>query len=87
MNHKQIYEKLEPMLSDYRRMAIRSSQGYQIIHMDEFVDQLINQEIVCNVNMPRLSKRYVLEEDGLLKPYQSKLKLEDQESSDNGHAK
>jgi pre-mRNA-splicing factor 38A len=36
------------------------------MHMDEFIDRLIRDEIFCDVTLPRVSKRFVLEEDGIL---------------------
>ena len=42
MSQKDIYNKLEPILSDYRKLIIKTpSEGYQTIHMDEFVDNLL----------------------------------------------
>ncbi len=41
--------------------------------MDEFVDQLLNEERVCDLILPRISKRAVLEENGELAPRQSRL--------------
>ena len=32
--------------------------------MDEFVDQLLTEERVCDIILPRLAKRQVLEENG-----------------------
>ena len=36
--------------------------------MDEFVDRLIRDELYCDVTLPRISKRHVLEEDNQLEP-------------------
>jgi len=52
---------------DYRKLRCRNGDGkYLIVYMDELVDQLLRNDIVLDVNLPRLSKRAVLEEDGLL---------------------
>ena len=38
-SHKEIYKVLEPILADFRRLAIKKSDGkIEIIHMDEFID-------------------------------------------------
>jgi pre-mRNA-splicing factor 38A len=43
--------------------------------MDEFIDKLLRDDLFCDVTLPRISKRYVLEEEGLLEPYQSALNI------------
>ena len=53
------------------------------MHMDEFIDQLLRNERFLGINLPRMPKRYVLEEDGELDPYISKLDLDlGEESAD-----
>ena len=49
------------------------SAGYFLTYIDEFVDQLLNEERVCDIILPRLPKRAVLEENGELAPRQSRL--------------
>lgn len=62
---KDIFKVLEPLYSDYRRLAYRKEDGqFEVIHMDEFVDRLIREELYCDVTLPRISKRFVLEEEG-----------------------
>lgn len=41
--------------------------------MDEFVDQLLHEERVCDIILPRIQKREVLEENGELGPRKSLL--------------
>lgn len=36
--------------------------------MDEFIDKLLREENFCEVTLPRISKRHVLEEEGVLEP-------------------
>jgi pre-mRNA-splicing factor 38A len=56
---------LEPLYSDYRRLAFRKDDGkFEILHMDEFIDMLLREEIYCDVTLPRINKRFILEEDG-----------------------
>jgi pre-mRNA-splicing factor 38A len=43
------------------------------MHMDEFVDELLTQERVCELILPRMTKREVLEETEGLAPRLSKL--------------
>lgn len=68
-----VYEVLEPLLKDYRRLRYRDQSGYYLMYMDEFVDQLLNEERVCDLILPRIPKRAVLEESGELAPRQSRL--------------
>jgi pre-mRNA-splicing factor 38A len=47
--------------------------GFQLTFMDEFVDQLLTEERVCDIILPRIQKRSVLEENGELGPRKSRL--------------
>jgi len=69
----EVYEVLEPLLKDYRKLRYRHQSGYFLTYIDEFVDQLLNDERVCDIILPRLPKRGVLEENGELAPRQSLL--------------
>lgn len=86
-----VYEVLEPLLKDYRKIRYRGMGepyytglvrlhfvhrlvgGYSIVHMDEFIDQLLNEERVCDLILPRLTKRDVLEELDEIGPRKSRL--------------
>jgi hypothetical protein len=52
---------------------IRELGGYVLTYMDEFVDQLLRDERVCDIILPRIAKREVLEESGELGPRKSLL--------------
>jgi len=69
----EVYEILEPLLKDYRKLRYRQQTGYSLTYIDEFVDQLLNDERVCDIILPRISKRAVLEENGELAQRQSRL--------------
>ena len=47
--------------------------GYTLTYMDEFVDQLLHEERVCDIILPRLAKREVLEDAGEVGPRKSRL--------------
>jgi pre-mRNA-splicing factor 38A len=47
--------------------------GYSLVFMDEFVYNLLTEERVCDIIMPRLAKRQVLEENGDIGPRKSRL--------------
>lgn len=57
---------------------------FELSHMDEFIDSLLREERVCDVILPRIQKRYVLEEGNDLEPRISVLEeddLDDESSS------
>ncbi|KAG9103330.1 Pre-mRNA-splicing factor 38A [Ceratobasidium sp. 370] len=69
----EVFELLEPLLKDYRKLRLRNMGGYQLTYMDEFVDQLLTEERACDTILPRLTKREVLEETEGLAPRSSAL--------------
>lgn len=71
-----IYTKLEKLYCDYKKLVILKSKGYAIIHMDEYIDSLLNEEHIFEISLPKIPKRNVLEENGELKPYVSVLENE-----------
>ncbi|PAA52851.1 hypothetical protein BOX15_Mlig028991g1 [Macrostomum lignano] len=74
------YRYLEPLYNDYRKLKRIDRQGaFSIIHMDEFVDELLREERSCDVILPRLQKRQVLEEENELDP---RVSLLDEELQD-----
>ena len=58
--------------------------GFELSHMDEFIDELLKEERVCDVILPRIQKRMILEENSELDPRVSALDddMDDMESSD-----
>lgn len=56
--------------------------GFSLTHMDEFIDKLLHEERVCDIILPRLPKREVLEETENLAPRKSALMdaMEDKKS-------
>ena len=71
-----IYTKLEKLFCDYKKLVILKSKGYAIIHMDEYIDSLLNDEHIFEISLPKIPKRTILEENGSLKPYVSVLENE-----------
>lgn len=69
-----VYRMLEPLLEDGRKLRWRRGDGgFEIVHMDEWIDMLLNEQRVCDIILPRLTLREVCESrDGLL-PRISKL--------------
>ncbi|KAG2392777.1 hypothetical protein C9374_011502 [Naegleria lovaniensis] len=71
-----IYQNLEPLYADFRKLKLRNIDGScKIIHMDEYVEILLNEDSFCDIKLPFLVKRTVLERRGKLDPYVSSLEL------------
>ena len=65
VDQSDIFRVLEPYFMDYRKLRKRNQDGgYEIMYMDEFADDLLEKDIFLDINLSRLSKRHVLEEDG-----------------------
>jgi pre-mRNA-splicing factor 38A len=47
--------------------------GYSLTFMDEFVYALLTEDRVCDIILPRMPKREVLEENGQIGPRKSRL--------------
>ena len=63
------YKYLEPLYNDYRKIRRQNRMGqFEVVHMDEFIDDLLREERVCDVILPRIQKRSILEENGDLDP-------------------
>ena len=73
---EEIYNYLEPLLNDYRKLIHRDLKGWEVTYMDVFVDQLLHEELVCDISLPHLSKRHKLEDLGVLSPRKSILEDE-----------
>jgi len=80
--HIEVYQTLEPLFADYRKLRFRDITGkLSLIHMDEFIDWLFREKTVCDVTMPGIPKREILESTLEIPPRQSVLEddLEDLE--------
>jgi len=78
----EVFQLLEPLLTDFRKLRDRSMAGYTLTFMDEFVYALLTEERVCDTILPRITKREVLEETEGLQPRVSLL-LDAMEGSDS----
>ena len=61
-----IYEMLDPLYADYSKLKYRDVNEWKLIHVDEFIDELLTKSIVCGIAMPRLPVRETLQEAGYL---------------------
>ncbi|WAQ81666.1 hypothetical protein PtA15_1A1008 [Puccinia triticina] len=58
-----VYQTLEPLLQDYRKLRTRNLDGpYGLMTFDELIDNLLTESIVFEIVLPRLTSRKVLEE-------------------------
>ncbi|KAI9015101.1 PRP38 family-domain-containing protein [Gaertneriomyces semiglobifer] len=83
----EIHQHLEPLLLDYRKLRRRDLSGtFSVTFMDEFVDELLRSDRVCDTILPRIAKRHILEENGDLEPRVSPLEedLENESPSEDG---
>ncbi|KAH6582221.1 hypothetical protein BASA61_008625 [Batrachochytrium salamandrivorans] len=64
-SHSRIYQRLEPLLEDRRKLRNRTNVGgYELTFMDQFISDLLTEDRMCDTILPRLTKRYMLEDQG-----------------------
>uniref|UniRef100_A0A1J3EXD4 Pre-mRNA-splicing factor 38 n=1 Tax=Noccaea caerulescens TaxID=107243 RepID=A0A1J3EXD4_NOCCA len=69
-----VYRYLEPLYNDYRKVRQKLSDGkFSLTHVDEVIEELLTKDYSCDIAMPRLKKRWTLEQNGLLEPRKSVL--------------
>jgi pre-mRNA-splicing factor 38A len=69
-----VYRALEPLYADYRKLRRRRTDGgYDLSHVDEVVDELLRAQRCCDITLPALLKREVLEQTRQLGPRPSLL--------------
>uniref|UniRef100_A0A6M2DWN7 Pre-mRNA-splicing factor 38 n=1 Tax=Xenopsylla cheopis TaxID=163159 RepID=A0A6M2DWN7_XENCH len=68
------YKYLEPLYNDNRKLRRQNRQSpYELVHMDKFIDELLHEKRICDVILPRIQKRHVLEENNEIDPKVSAL--------------
>ena len=68
-----IFKTLEPLMGDYRKVRVRGMNGWRLSYMDEFIDDLLTKERVCDIALPRMMTRAMLEDAEELEPRESML--------------
>ena len=54
----EVYQYLEPLYNDYRKLRLRNAEGhYSLMHMDEIIDEMLKQEYLFDVALPRIPSR------------------------------
>lgn len=81
-----VYSTLESCLPDYRKLRVRKLHGWQIIHMDEFVDDLLHETLVLDMALPHLPMRKSLVQQLRLGVYTSSIQGEWDSLKDGGTA-
>jgi pre-mRNA-splicing factor 38A len=75
--HKDVYNKLEPLYNDYKKLRVRNPDGnYTIMHMDEYIEYLLTKDSIFEITLPSLPKRKILESNGELQPRVSLLEAD-----------
>jgi pre-mRNA-splicing factor 38A len=69
----EIYNTLEPLLTDYRKIKRRLKENFSLTHVDQFVDDLLTKERICATSLWKLPSRTHLEDLDLLEPRESPL--------------
>lgn len=79
-----VYQALEPYLSDSRKLRRRIRDGWALTHVDEFIDDLLTKSRVCATTLPRINPRTFLEDEDRLEPRVSALgdELDELDNSD-----
>jgi len=73
----EIYQYLEPLYNDYRRVReVLPDGSYRLTHVDEVVHAMLSQDYKFDIALPRLPLRKTLEGAGFLKPWKSPLMQE-----------
>nr|CAD7438262.1 unnamed protein product [Timema bartmani] len=61
------YKYLEPLFNDSRKLRRQNRQGqFELVYIDEYIDELLREERLCDIILPRIQKRHVLEENNEL---------------------
>ena len=64
-----VYQYLEPLLMDLRKLRKRTDTGFIHVYMDSFIEELLSPDnYSCDITLPFIAKRITLEENGELKP-------------------
>mmetsp|Transcript_2890 Transcript_2890/g.10460 ORF Transcript_2890/g.10460 Transcript_2890/m.10460 type:complete len:440 (-) Transcript_2890:2120-3439(-) len=77
----EVFQYLEPLYNDYRKVRLqRHDGGYELKHIDEFIEELLTKDYSLDIALPRLPKRWTLEATGALEPRMSALEEDFEEA-------
>lgn len=80
----EIYQTLEPLLTDYRKIKRRTREGFTLTYVDQFIDDLLTKDRICATSLWKLRPRQDLEDLDLLEPRESPLAGEVEDEMDEG---
>ena len=61
----EVYQYLEPLYNDYRKVRYQNNDGgYELRHIDQFIEELLTKDYSLDIALPRLPKRWTLESTG-----------------------
>jgi len=60
-------------MGDYRKLRVRGMGGWRMTYVDEFIDELLTKERVCDIALPHIKTRAMLEDADELEPRESLL--------------
>lgn len=69
----EIYQTLEPLLTDYRKIKRRLKDAFTLTHIDQFIDDLLTKDRICATSLWKLPSRANLEDLEMLDPRESPL--------------
>jgi len=61
-----VYKELEPLLADFRKIAVHRKDAWALTTVDQFVEELLTQSTVLELALPHLQSRQVLVSSGKL---------------------
>lgn len=79
---EEVYEVLEGLLGDGRKLKRRTREGWVLTWVDQFVDDLLGKSRICGTTLPRLNPRGWLEDEGRIEARVSALGEELDEMED-----
>jgi pre-mRNA-splicing factor 38A len=57
-----VYQYLEPLLNDYRKVRVRAAGGtFELSHIDSLIDDMLRKDYMFDIALPRLPSRQALE--------------------------
>lgn len=55
----EVYQYLEPLYNDNRKVRLRSETSFELSHVDELVDDMLRKDYLFDIALPRLPARWV----------------------------
>jgi len=62
-----VYKELEPLLADYRKIAVHKRDGWELSTVDQFIETLLTQTTCIEIALPHLASRQTLYSMGKIK--------------------